>query len=51
MEPRLYSYNAELQSWTYGSLGGAAVPLLWGAGSPSNTMWPGPTHTSLPMAS
>ena len=29
--------------------GGAAVPLSWGgAGSPSNTMWPGSRSTSVP---
>jgi len=28
--------------------GGAAMPLCVGAGSPSNTMWPGPRHTSVP---
>jgi len=29
--------------------GGAAVPLSQGvAGSPSNTMWPGPRSTSVP---
>ena len=27
---------------------GAAVPLSGGAGSPSNTMWPGPRSTSIP---
>ena len=27
--------------------GGAAVPLSGGAGSPSNTMWPGPRPTSI----
>ena len=27
---------------------GAAVPLLGGAGSPPNTMWPGPRPTSVP---
>jgi len=27
---------------------GAAVPLSGGAGSPSNTMWPGPRPTSMP---
>ena len=28
--------------------GGGAVPLLGGAGSPSNTMWPGPRPTCMP---
>jgi len=28
--------------------GGAAVPLSWGAGSPSNTMRPGPRSASVP---
>ena len=28
--------------------GGAVVPLSGGAGSPSNTMWPGPRPTSMP---
>jgi len=28
--------------------GGAAVPLLQTAGTPSNTMWPGPRSTSVP---
>ena len=28
--------------------GGAAVPLSQGAGTPSNTMWPGPWYTSAP---
>jgi len=28
--------------------GGAAVPLSQGAGTQSNTMWPGPTSTSVP---
>ena len=27
---------------------GAAGPLFWGAGSPSNTMWPGPRPTYVP---
>jgi len=27
---------------------GAAVPLLRRAGTPSNTMWPGPRSTSVP---
>jgi len=27
---------------------GVAVPLLGAAGSPSNTMWPGPWPTSVP---
>jgi len=30
---------------------GAAVPLLGGAGSSSNTMWPGPRSTSIPSGS
>jgi len=30
--------------------GGAAVPLSRRAGTPSNTMWPGPRSTSVPSA-
>ena len=28
--------------------GGVLWPFLWGAGSPSNTMWPGPRPTAIP---
>jgi len=28
--------------------GGNAVSLSWTAGTPSNTMWPGPRSTSVP---
>ena len=31
--------------------GGGAVPLSRSAGNPSNTMWPAPMSTSVPMAS
>ena len=48
--PPYQQASSSIQSFGHGpkSVGGGAVPLLWGTGSPSNIMSPGPRPTSLP---